>query len=187
MKKYLIVGLGNIGAEYHRTRHNIGFDILDAFAEASNIFFAPGRYADVAQTSVKGRKLILIKPTTFMNLSGKAVRYWMESEKIPIENVLVVVDEIALPLGLLRFKPKGSDGGHNGLKDIQVKLNTPNYPRLRVGIGNDYPKGHQVQFVLGKWTDEEWDQLQPKIKKSVEGIKSFALQGLATTMNQFNG
>lgn len=187
MRKYLIVGLGNIGAEYHRTRHNIGFDVLDAFAEASNIFFTPDRYADKAETSFKGRKLILIKPTTYMNLSGKAVRYWMDQEKIPIDNVLVIVDEMALPLGALRLKGKGSDGGHNGLKDIQVKLNTPNYPRLRIGIGNDFPRGHQVDFVLGKWTDEEWEALQPKIKKSVEGIKSFALQGLGPTMNQFNG
>lgn len=187
MRKYLIVGLGNIGAEYHRTRHNIGFDVLDAFAKASNIFFTPDRYADKAEISIKGRKLTLIKPTTYMNLSGKAVRYWMDQEKIPIENVLVIVDEMALPLGALRLKGKGSDGGHNGLKDIQVKLNTPNYPRLRIGIGNDFPKGHQVDFVLGKWTEEEWEQLTPKIKKATEAIKSFALQGMQLTMTQYNG
>ncbi len=186
MNKFLIAGLGNIGVEYHNTRHNIGFDVLDAYAKASNIFFSPGRYADVATHNLKGRKITLIKPATYMNLSGKALRYWMEQADVPVENVLVVVDELALPLGALRIKLKGSDGGHNGLKNIQALLNSPDYPRLRFGIGNDFPKGQQVNFVLGKWAESEQALLQPAIQKAVEAIQSFVLAGPQLTMNQFN-
>lgn len=186
MNKFLIAGLGNIGADYHGTRHNIGFEVLDALAKASNIFFAPGRYADVAELSIKGKKITLIKPTTYMNLSGKALRYWMEQTGVPLENVLVVVDELALPLGALRIKLKGSDGGHNGLKNIQVILNTPNYPRLRFGIGNDFPKGQQVSFVLGKWDATEQAALEPAIEKALDAIKSFVLAGPQLTMTAFN-
>lgn len=186
MKKFLIFGLGNPGAEYNRTRHNIGFEVLDALASDTSSFSSE-RYADVARVRVKGRELILVKPNTYMNLSGKAVRYWMESEKVPLENILVVVDELALPLGAIRIKLKGSDGGHNGLKSIQQLLGRADYPRLRFGIGNEFSKGQQVDFVLGKWSEEEWTALQPRIKKSVEAIKSFALAGAQITMNQFNG
>lgn len=186
MNKYLIAGLGNIGVEYQNTRHNIGFEVLDAYAKASNIFFAPGRYADIATHTLKGRKITLIKPTTYMNLSGKALRYWMEQADVPLDNVLVVVDELALPLGALRIKLKGSDGGHNGLKNIQALLNTPNYPRLRFGIGNDFPKGQQVHFVLGEWLETEQQILQPAIQKAVEAIQSFVLAGPQITMNLFN-
>lgn len=186
MKKYLITGLGNPGADYKSTRHNIGFEVLDALAGASNIFFAPDRYADVAELSLKGRKLVLIKPTTYMNLSGKAVRYWMEKENIPIQNLLVVVDDLSLPLGALRIKLKGSDGGHNGLKSIQALLNTTQYPRLRFGIGNAFPKGGQVDFVLGRWTEEEEKVLEDKVKLAAEAIQEFVLAGAANAMNKFN-
>jgi peptidyl-tRNA hydrolase, PTH1 family len=186
MNKFLIAGLGNIGADYQGTRHNIGFEVLDAFAKASNIFFSPGRYADVAELSLKGKKITLIKPTTYMNLSGKALRYWMEQTGVPLENVLVVVDELALPLGTLRVKLKGSDGGHNGLKNIQVILNTPNYPRLRFGIGNDFPKGQQVNFVLGRWSAEEEKLLAPAIERAVAAMQSFVLAGPQNTMNIYN-
>ncbi|MDX5325038.1 MAG: aminoacyl-tRNA hydrolase [Bacteroidota bacterium] len=186
MKKYLIAGLGNPGTEYSNTRHNIGFEVLDALAGASNIFFKPERYADRAEMTVKGRKLVLIKPNTYMNLSGKAIRYWLEQEKIDINHLLVVVDEIALPLGALRIKLKGSDGGHNGLKNIQDILQTTNYPRLRFGIGNEYPKGGQVDFVLGEWTEEEKNALKDRIKLATEAIVSFALAGPQLTMTQFN-
>lgn len=153
--KYLIVGLGNIGNEYHNTRHNIGFTILDAFAKASNVFFSENRYGATCEVKLKGRTLILLKPSTFMNLSGNALRYWMQKEKIEIENVLVIVDDIALPFGTLRLKPQGSDAGHNGLKNIQEILGHNNYARLRFGIGNDFAKGRQVEYVLGKWTEEQ--------------------------------
>ncbi|GGH67675.1 MAG: aminoacyl-tRNA hydrolase [Bacteroidetes bacterium] len=186
MKKFLIFGLGNPGAEYNRTRHNIGFEVLDALASDTSSFSSE-RYADVARVRVKGRELILVKPNTYMNLSGKAVRYWMETEKVPLENILVVVDELALPLGAIRMKLKGSDGGHNGLKSIQQLLGRSDYPRLRFGIGNEFSKGQQVDFVLGKWTEEEWKNLQPRIKKATEAIQSFALAGPQITMNQFNG
>lgn len=186
MKKFLIFGLGNPGAEYNRTRHNIGFEVLDALASDTSSFSSE-RYADVARVRVKGRELILVKPNTYMNLSGKAVRYWMETEKVPLENILVVVDELALPLGAIRMKLKGSDGGHNGLKSIQQLLGRSDYPRLRFGIGNEFSKGQQVDFVLGKWTEEEWKTLQPRIKKATEAIQSFALAGPQITMNQFNG
>ena len=186
MKKYLILGLGNIGAEYENTRHNIGFLVLDALSRASNISFEPARYGDKAELSIKGRKLLLIKPSTYMNLSGKALRYWMLEENIPIENILVIVDDVALELGALRLKTKGSDGGHNGLKHINQILGRNDYARIRMGIGNDYPKGHQVEFVLGEWTSEEKDALKPRIELSVDMVKSFVLAGSQITMNQFN-
>lgn len=186
MKKFLIFGLGNPGAEYSRTRHNIGFEVLDAIASDTSSFSSE-RYADVAKIRVKGREIILVKPNTYMNLSGKAVRYWMEAEKVPLENILVVVDELALPLGALRMKMRGSDGGHNGLKSIQQILGRADYPRLRFGIGNDFSKGQQADFVLGNWSEEEWKLLQPRIKKAAEAIKSFVLAGPQITMNRYNG
>jgi len=185
--KYLIVGLGNIGNEYHDTRHNIGFTILDAFAKASNVFFTENRYGSTCEVKLKGRTLILLKPSTFMNLSGNALRYWMQKEKIAIENVLVVVDDIALPFGTLRLKPQGSDAGHNGLKNIQEILGHNNYPRLRFGIGNDFAKGRQVEYVLGKWTNEQFEALPERVERCIEIIQSFCLAGMQLTMTQFNG
>ena len=185
MEKYLIVGLGNPGREYEATRHNTGFMILDAFAKASNIVFEDKRYGFVSSAMVKGRKLVLLKPSTFMNLSGNAVRYWLDKENIPQEHLLVVVDDLALPLGTLRLKGNGSNGGHNGLGHIQ-QLIGPQYARLRVGIGNDFPRGGQVDWVLGEYDDEELKALQPAIERSIEIIKSFALAGITVTMNQFN-
>ena len=161
--KYLIVGLGNIGAEYAGTRHNIGFKVLDALAEASNAVFTTARYGDVAELKHKGRTLILLKPSTYMNLSGKAVRYWMEAEKIAPENLLVVSDDIALPFGTLRMRPRGSAGGHNGLKNIAELLGTEDYARMRFGVGGDFPRGHQVDYVLGEWSDEE--------RKAAQGVR----------------
>ena len=184
--KHLIVGLGNIGAEYENTRHNIGFKVLDAFAEASNFSFEPNRYAHTAITKFKGRTLVCIKPTTYMNLSGKAVRYYMETEKIPAERILVITDDIALPFGKLRLKGKGSDGGHNGLKNIIELIQTQNFPRLRFGIGNEFSKGKQVNYVLGEWTSEEREKLPERIDKCIEIIKSFATIGLARTMSAYN-
>jgi PTH1 family peptidyl-tRNA hydrolase len=186
MSKFLIVGLGNIGSEYKNTRHNIGFDVLDFLAKEEGVSFSEGRLADVAQLKIKGKPIVLIKPTTYMNLSGKAVNYWLQQEKINLENLLVIVDELALPLGKLRINPKGSDGGHNGLRNIQETLNTTNYNRLRFGIGNQFSKGKQVDFVLGKWTDEEQKQLQERIKIASDAIKSFAFIGIERTMNSFN-
>ena len=184
--KYLIVGLGNIGDEYVNTRHNVGFQILDAFAKASNISFQDNRLAFRAEYKIKGRTLVLIKPTTFMNLSGRAVNYWLQKEKIPEEKLLVIVDDIALPFGTLRLRPKGSDAGHNGLADINLTLGHQNYARLRFGIGDDFPKGFQVQYVLGEWTEDEKKAIPQKFETAVEIIKSFGWQGLAHTMNQFN-
>jgi PTH1 family peptidyl-tRNA hydrolase len=184
--KYLIVGLGNIGDEYVNTRHNVGFQILDAFAKASNISFQDNRLAFRAEYKIKGRTLVLIKPTTFMNLSGRAVNYWLQKEKISEDKLLVIVDDIALPFGTLRLRPKGSDAGHNGLADINLTLGHQNYSRLRFGIGDDFPKGFQVQYVLGEWTDEEKKVIPQKFETAAEIIKSFGLQGLAHTMNQFN-
>jgi PTH1 family peptidyl-tRNA hydrolase len=184
--KYLIAGLGNIGAEYRNTRHNIGFNVLDALAGASNVVFEDVRYGAVGELSLKGRKLILLKPSTYMNLSGNAVRYWMTKENIPLENVLVVVDDLALPFGVLRLKQKGSDAGHNGLKNIQEVVGTNAYSRLRFGIGNDFPKGRQIDFVLGQWSDEELVALQPRIEIACNIIKSFCLAGIQNTMNQYN-
>lgn len=184
--KYLIAGLGNTGREYDHTRHNIGFDVADAFARKQEVFFVPDRLADKAECRWKGRRFILIKPLTYMNLSGRAVRYWLDKEKIPLENLLVIVDDLALPLDVLRIRPSGSDAGHNGLKNIQEVLGTDQYARLRFGIGNDYPKGRQVEFVLSKWKESEWSLVQQKIAKSVEMIESFATAGLQATMNNFN-
>ncbi len=184
--KYLIVGLGNIGPEYQNTRHNIGFTILDALARASNVFFEDKRYGFVTQVKLKGRTLVLLKPSTFMNLSGHALRYWMQKEKIEIENVLVLVDDIALPFGTLRLKPQGSDAGHNGLKNIQDILGHNTYARLRFGIGNDFPKGYQVEYVLGKWDEEEQKLLPERVDKAIEMIKSFCLAGMQLTMTQYN-
>jgi PTH1 family peptidyl-tRNA hydrolase len=186
MSKFLIVGLGNIGSEYKNTRHNIGFDVLDFLAKEEGVSFSEGRLADVAQVKLKGKPIVLIKPTTYMNLSGKAVNYWLQQEKINIENLLVIVDELALPLGKIRINPKGSDGGHNGLKNIQETLNTTQYSRLRFGIGNEFSKGKQVDFVLGKWTDDEQQLLKDRIKLAADAIKSFAFIGLERTMNSFN-
>jgi PTH1 family peptidyl-tRNA hydrolase len=185
--KYLIVGLGNIGSEYQGTRHNIGFTILDAFAKASNVFFSENRYGSTCEVKLKGRTLVLLKPSTFMNLSGIALRYWIQKEKIEIENVLVIVDDIALPFGTFRLKPKGTDAGHNGLKNIQDILGHTNYARLRFGIGNDYPRGHQINYVLAKWTPEQLAALPERANRAVEIIKSFCLEGLELTMTQFNG
>ena len=184
--KYLIVGLGNIGSEYQNTRHNIGFTILDAFAEASNVFFEENRYGAIATVKLKGRTLILLKPSTFMNLSGNALRYWMQKENVPIENVLILVDDLALPFGSLRLKPKGSDAGHNGLKNIQEILGHSNYPRLRFGIGNNFPQGRQVDYVLSKFTPEEAAALPQRVEQAIEITKSFCLAGLTTTMNSYN-
>ncbi len=186
MDKYLIVGLGNPGDEYVGTRHNTGFMVLDAFAKASNIVFEDRRYGFIAETSIKGRKVFLLKPTTYMNLSGNAVRYWLNKENIDVERLLVVVDDISLPLGTLRLKGKGSNGGHNGLGNIQSVIGTQQYARLRVGIGNDFPKGMQVEWVLGKYDDEDLEILSPNIGTAVEMIKSFILAGLDITMNNFN-
>ena len=186
MDKYLIVGLGNPGDEYAGTRHNTGFMVLDAFAKASNIVFEDKRYGFIAETSLKGRKIYLLKPTTYMNLSGNAVRYWMNKENIDVERLLVVVDDLSLPLGALRLKGKGSNGGHNGLGNIQSVIGTQQYARLRVGIGNNFPKGMQVDWVLGKYDEREMKALSPSIDTAVEIIKSFVLAGLDITMNQFN-
>jgi len=186
MSKYLISGLGNIGDEYENTRHNIGFTVLDAIAKEHNLKFTTDRLAAIAEYKFKGRTIILIKPSTYMNLSGKAVNYWLQVEKINKENLLVVTDDIALPLGTLRMKGKGSDGGHNGLKNIQETLNTTEYARLRFGVGNEFAKGRQVEFVLGKWKEEERILLQPRIQLAAEMIQSFAATGLQLTMTNYN-
>ena len=184
--KYLIVGLGNIGDEYRNTRHNIGFRMLDAFAEASNIAFEDKRYGFVGHGRGKSAEGVLLKPSTFMNLSGNAVRYWMKEENIPLENIFILVDDLNLPFGQLRIRKQGSNGGHNGLGHIQSVLNTPNYARLRFGIGNDYSRGAQINFVLGQWSDEEEKTIQELLPKTTEIIKSFCLQGIDKTMNCFN-
>lgn len=185
MDKYLICGLGNPGTEYAGTRHNTGYMVLDAFAEASNIHFEDKRYGFVAETSLKGRKVFLLKPTTYMNLSGNAVRYWINQEKIDQQRLLVVSDDVALPLGAFRLKASGSNGGHNGLGHIQ-QLIGQNYARLRMGIGNDYPRGAQVEWVLGKYDEEELKVLKPSLDTAVDIIKSFVLAGIDITMNQYN-
>jgi len=184
--KYLIVGLGNIGEGYKETRHNIGFKILDAIAVASNISFKDKRYGALCHFKYRGRELILLKPSTFMNLSGNAVSYWMKKENIPLENTLVVVDDIALPLGSIRMRPKGSDGGHNGLAHITSVLGTHDYPRIRFGIGNSYHRGSQVDFVLGTWIEEEKKVIEERIPVAVEMVKSFTFAGLELTMTAFN-
>ncbi len=184
--KYLIAGLGNIGQEYVHTRHNIGFDILIQWARDDGFTFDIERYAAVAKTSFKGKKLHLIMPTTYMNLSGKAVRYWMNELKIPLENVLVIVDDLALDFGSLRMRGKGSHGGHNGLKDIDAMLQTNQYARLRFGIGNQFSKGRQVDYVLSRWTEEQEQALPERISVAVEMCKSFCTAGLANTMSAYN-
>lgn len=184
--KYLIAGLGNIGPEYHETRHNIGFMVLDALAKASNLVFSDKRYGAVAEMKIKGRTLILLKPSTYMNLSGNAIRYWMQKESVELENLLVVVDDLALPFGTLRLKTKGSDAGHNGLKHIQAILGTQAYSRLRFGIGNDFPQGRQIDYVLEAFDPEEKETLPQRIDLAGEIVKSFCLAGVANTMNQYN-
>ena len=184
--KYLIVGLGNIGNEYDGTRHNIGFRVLDAFAKASNAVFEDRRYGFVAQTRVKNAQLVLLKPSTYMNLSGNAVRYWMDKENIQLENLLVVVDDLALPFGKIRLKGNGSDAGHNGLKHIASVLGTQQYARLRFGIGNDFPRGAQVDYVLGQFSDEDLQAMDERVAVAGEAIKAFALSGLTFAMNNYN-
>ena len=185
--KYLIVGLGNIGSEYENTRHNIGFKTLDALAKASNVVFSPNRYADTTTLKFKGRTLVLVKPSTYMNLSGKAVNYWMQAEKIPLEKVLIITDDLALPFGALRVKGKGSDGGHNGLKSIYETLGTQQYARLRFGVGNEFDKGKQVDYVLGEWSSEEQEKLSERLDKCCQIIKAFAVNTLGRVMSDFNG
>lgn len=186
MSKYLIVGLGNIGEEYQHTRHNIGFDIADNLAEKLNAKFSNDRLAYITESKYKGRQIYVIKPTTYMNLSGKAVAYWRQQLNISLENILVLVDEIAFPLGQFKIHPKGSDGGHNGLKNIQESLQTTQYARLRFGIGNNFPKGKQVEYVLGKWKDEEWQIVQKIIPICSDAILCFVFEGIQNAMNRYN-
>lgn len=186
MSKFLLVGLGNIGAEYAHTRHNIGFDVLDYFVHKHGGSFQTDRLADVSILRFRGKSLVCIKPSTYMNLSGRAVKYWMDKEKIPLQNILVIVDELAIPLTKLRLKTKGGHAGHNGLKSLEESLGTTEYPRLRFGIGNQYPKGAQVDFVLGKWTDEEKIIVVQKIEKCSEAIESYVVAGPERTMNTLN-
>ncbi len=187
MKKFLIVGLGNIGSEYANTRHNIGFKVLDYIANQEGISFQTQKLGDVAELKIKGRTLLLLKPNTYMNLSGKAVKYWLEKEKIEKENLLVITDDLNLAFGTIRIKTKGTDGGHNGLKNIQLLLNSTEYPRFRFGISDAFKKGKQVDYVLGEWDADEKEQLKERLALSAEIIKSFALAGLNNTMNTFNG
>ncbi|MDX1470908.1 MAG: aminoacyl-tRNA hydrolase [Flavobacteriaceae bacterium] len=187
MKKFLIVGLGNIGDKYQNTRHNIGFKIVDQLAASENTTFETQKLGDVAKFKFKGRQFILLKPSTYMNLSGKAVAYWMQNEKITVENLLIVTDDINLPFGTLRIRTKGSHGGHNGLKDIQDKLQTSNYNRFRFGIGDEFNKGRQVDYVLGEWSEEELITLKTRLEKSAEAVKSFGTAGIQNTMNEYNG
>lgn len=184
--KYLIVGLGNIGDEYDQTRHNIGFDVLDKLARTNKTAFKDERYGALATYKFKARTFVLLKPNTYVNLSGRAINYWLQKEKIPISNLLVVVDDLALPFGVLRLKTKGSDAGHNGLKSIQSILGSSAYSRLRFGIGNEFSRGRQVDFVLGKWTDDEWSALQERIKTAGDIISAFGTIGSAQAMSQFN-
>lgn len=184
--KYLITGLGNIGSEYMGTRHNIGFRVVNALAEEAGASYTEERYGAVARMRVKNCELILLKPNTFMNLSGNAIRYWLQKENIPVENLLVVVDDLALPFGTLRLKPKGSDAGHNGLKNIQQVLATQEYCRLRFGIGSDFSRGGQIDYVLSKFPPEELSLMPDKMKRAIEIVKSFCLAGIQNTMNQYN-
>jgi PTH1 family peptidyl-tRNA hydrolase len=187
MKKFLIVGLGNPGPKYENTRHNIGFKVLDKLAESRSVSFEADRYADRAEFNYKGRTFILIKPSTFMNLSGKAVRYWLDKKKVNINHLLVVTDDLNLNFGTLRVKAKGSDGGHNGLKNIQDILQTTTYPRFRFGISDTFSKGNQINYVLSAWTEEEQKQLNERLETSSELILSFGTAGIQNTMNNFNG
>ena len=187
MKKFLIVGLGNIGSEYVNTRHNIGFKVLDYLAHKEGISFQTVKFGEIAELKIKGRTLLLLKPNTYMNLSGKAVKYWLEKENIEKENMLVITDDLNLAFGIIRIKTKGSDGGHNGLKNIQLLLNSTEYPRYRFGISDAFKKGQQVDYVLGEWSEEEKEKLKERLEISSEIIKSFALAGLNNTMNTYNG
>ena len=187
MKKFLIIGLGNVGDSYRNTRHNIGFKILDALASASNISFETNRYADTSKLKIKGRTVVLVKPTTFMNLSGKAVNYYLQYEKVEPENLLIITDDLALPFGTLRMRTKGSDGGHNGLKHIIQTLNSTAFSRIRFGVGNEFSKGKQVDYVLGQWSNEEESALIERVDTAIEMIKSFVMVGAAQTMTLFNG
>jgi len=186
MSKFLIIGLGNIGSEYANTRHNIGFDVMNAFVLKHGGSFKVDRLAYSAEVKFKGKKLICICPTTFMNLSGRAFKYWLDKTKVPLENTLTIVDDIALPLDKIRLRPSGSDAGHNGLKDIQLVLGTDKYPKLRFGIGNQYPKGMQAEFVLGKWLKTEEPLVKLKIEKCIEVIESFVTIGIEQTMTLYN-
>ena len=186
MSRFLIAGLGNIGQEYAQTRHNIGFDIADAVASTHNVIFRADRLADMATFQFKGKEIIVIKPSTYMNLSGRAVKYWLDAAKIPVNQLLVLVDDIALPLSKLRLRPSGSDAGHNGLRSIQECLGTVDYPKLRFGIGSNFPKGRQVDFVLGKWRPDELPLVRLKIEKSVEVIENFIFTGIERTMTEVN-
>ena len=187
MKKFLIIGLGNIGAEYANTRHNIGFNVLEALASASNTCFEPNRYADTAQIKIKGRSVTLVKPSTYMNLSGKAVNYYMQQEKVAVENTLIITDDLALPYGTLRMRTKGSDGGHNGLKHIIQTLNSTQFPRIRFGVGSEFSKGKQVDYVLGQWSEEELLKLSERIETVIKMIHTFVSVGAPKTMTEFNG
>lgn len=187
MKKYLIVGLGNIGEKYTETRHNIGFKVLDALAEKESFSFETVKLGDVGLFKIKGRSILCLKPSTYMNLSGKALKYWMEKEKIPLENVLIITDDINIPFGTIRVKTKGSDGGHNGMKDIQNMLQTTHYNRFRFGIGADFGKGRQIDYVLGEWNEDEKKGLKERFENATELVKSFVLAGIKNTMNVFNG
>jgi len=187
MKKFLITGLGNIGEEYAETRHNIGFKILDSLAATEDFTFETLKLGDIGTFKVKGKSVLCLKPNTFMNLSGKAVKYWLEKEKIPTENLLVITDDINLSFGTIRLKTKGSDGGHNGLKNIQNVMQSANYNRLRFGVGSDFRKGRQVDYVLGEWNEEEREKLEERIEKSCQAIRSFVFAGIKNTMNEYNG
>jgi peptidyl-tRNA hydrolase, PTH1 family len=184
--KFLVAGLGNIGSEYNHTRHNIGFDIADAFAAKHQALFSSQRFADVASLTLKGRDITIIKPTTYMNLSGRAIKYWLDKKVIPITQLLVLVDEIALPLSKIRLRPSGSDAGHNGLKSIQEALGTVDYPRLRFGIGNNFQKGRQVDYVLGKWSAEEEPLVAMKVQSCIEVVENFIFMGIERTMTDVN-
>lgn len=187
MKKYLVVGLGNVGSKYDGTRHNIGFEVLEKLANVLEISFEADKLGSLAKFNHKGRSFILLKPATYMNLSGKAVRYWLTKENIAIENLLIICDDISIPLGTLRLKAKGGAGGHNGLESIQNLLGTPQYARLRFGIGNNFSKGRQSDYVLGEWKEEEIEKLPPRIEKAAKAVLSFGLAGINNTMNGFNG
>ncbi len=187
MNKFLVIGLGNIGLEYVNTRHNIGFKILDDFAKKNNLVFQSVKLGMLATITIKGRKILLLKPNTYMNLSGKAIQYWMQKENISKENILVITDDLNLSFGTIRIKTKGTDGGHNGLKNIQLLLNTSEYPRFRFGISDEFKKGKQIDYVLGEWNDDENAKLPERLKLASEIIESFVLAGLDNTMNIFNG
>jgi peptidyl-tRNA hydrolase, PTH1 family len=184
--KFLVAGLGNPGMEYEHTRHNIGFDVLDRYANSHELSWSPGRHGKICQTTIRGRKLLLLKPETYMNVSGKALKYWMDAEKIPLQNILVITDDLALPVAKLRLKLKGSDGGHNGLKSISEWLQTTEYPRMRFGIGNDYPQGRQVDYVLGKWQKSEEEIVAEAVERAATAIDMYVFEGPGNTMTKIN-